>query len=131
MLRMMSLSLIVLAPIGWYHGGWYRRRVYGRVEELLDQGVSAGGCAAINVEGRPIFYLVTKPWSQGQPLYRDVRSSLEEMRSMSMRSFIEHGIERVAMPKIGSGVDQLDWEAFSMGRALRSMYTFTSRTGSQ
>ena len=53
-----------------------------------------------------VFNLVTKVKHYNKPSYGTLRSALEDMR----RQCVGLGIQKVAMPKIGCGLDRLDWE---------------------
>ena len=53
-----------------------------------------------------VFNLVTKPKCYHKPTYDALRQSLETMKSM-MELF---AITKLAMPKIGCGLDRLDWD---------------------
>jgi len=75
------------------------------VGELLDQNVIVGGCAHLQRNNRYIFYLVTKEVSIGKPTYDTLRASLRTMRSKCLR----FGVKKLAMPRIGCGLDKLDW----------------------
>ena len=53
-----------------------------------------------------VFNLVTKPRCFHKPTYEDLMESLEAMREMmEMLS-----VTKLAMPKIASGLDRLDWD---------------------
>lgn len=54
-----------------------------------------------------VFNLVTKPRCYHKPTYDAVREALEMMRSIMELS----AITKLAMPKIASGLDRLDWDA--------------------
>lgn len=53
-----------------------------------------------------VFNLVTKVEHYDKPSYGTLRSALEDMR----RQCEGLGIQKVAMPKIGCGLDRLEWE---------------------
>ena len=53
-----------------------------------------------------VFNLVTKPKCYHKPNYESLREALEMMKSM-MDAF---AITKLAMPKIGCGLDKLDWD---------------------
>jgi len=53
-----------------------------------------------------VFNLVTKVKHYNKPTYENLRSALEDMR----RQCEELGIMKLAMPKIGCGLDRLDWD---------------------
>lgn len=52
-----------------------------------------------------VFNLVTKPRCFHKPTYASLRETLEDMRDQCENLDIEH----LAMPKIGCGLDGLDW----------------------
>lgn len=54
---------------------------------------------------RYIYYLVTKQLSQEKPTYTDFWFSLQEMRNHVR----ENNVKKLAIPKIGCGLDRLDW----------------------
>lgn len=81
------------------------RQLFGKVDELARQKQLPGGCAHIVVNGRCIFYLVTKQRCFHTPKYLHLRMSLQKMRD----TVEEYGIDSVAMPRIGSGLDGLKW----------------------
>lgn len=62
---------------------------------------SGGTCL---LEGR-VLNLVTKPWYWSKPTYLTLKAALRCMRDICM----EHHIKKVAMPKIGCGLDRLEW----------------------
>jgi O-acetyl-ADP-ribose deacetylase (regulator of RNase III) len=61
--------------------------------------------AVLEHEGRFIYYLVTKKYSQEKPRFSDLVSSLQNMRIHCA----EHNVKHVAMPRIGCGLDRLEW----------------------
>lgn len=56
------------------------RSEYGRVDELKNQNVKAGGVAVLNVDSRFIYYLITKTKTYTKPTYKDLFSSLHAMK---------------------------------------------------
>ncbi|PSN50754.1 hypothetical protein C0J52_01173 [Blattella germanica] len=81
------------------------RRKFGHVGELLDQCIKVGGVAVLKLDGRCIFYLVTKLYSYGKPELNDLFSSLKEMRFHCERENIKY----LSIPKLGCGLDRLTW----------------------
>jgi O-acetyl-ADP-ribose deacetylase (regulator of RNase III) len=73
---------------------------------LLDQRARVGHIAVLEHEGRFIYYLVTKKYSQEKPSFDALVSSLEKMRNHCA----EHNVKHVAMPRIGCGLDRLEWK---------------------
>ena len=78
---------------------------YGRVEELKAQNANIGGCAFLNDNGKFLFYLVTKEKYFQKPTYESLAQSLVCMKNHCLR----HGVTKIAMPKIGCGLDKLVW----------------------
>lgn len=56
-----------------------------------------------------VFNLVTKEKHWHKPTLDSLRSALEELYDF----VVELGIKKLAMPKIGCGLDRLDWEDVS------------------
>jgi len=57
-----------------------------------------------------VFNLITKKYSYEKPTYKDLEASLKKMREL----VIKHGIKDIAMPRIGCGIDGLDWDIVRM-----------------
>ena len=53
-----------------------------------------------------VFNLVTKPKCYHKPTYNSLREALESMKT----KMAERAITKLAMPKIGCGLDRLNWE---------------------
>lgn len=81
------------------------KRRFKRVEKLKAQNTPVGGCSVLNINGRYIFYLVTKEKCYQKPTYESLIKSLKAMRSYCR----ENHITSVSIPKIGCGLDRLDW----------------------
>lgn len=60
---------------------------------------------AVLIDGT--FNLITKLWTYEQPMYENLYESLEDMK----RQVQELNIKKLAMPKIGCGIDGLSWVA--------------------
>ena len=67
-----------------------------------DRGDLGVGTAIL--EGR-VINLITKPKYYHKPTYKTFTSSLEDMKRIA----IENNIQKIAMPKIGAGLDRLSW----------------------
>lgn len=52
-----------------------------------------------------VYNLVTKTKAFQKPTYESVRAALEDMRD----DMLENHIDKLAMPRIASGLDRLDW----------------------
>lgn len=72
---------------------------------MIFKGRTRGGCAFIKHNARYVFYLVTKEFYYSYPLYSDVEKSLKRMARLCQ----ENEVKKVAMPRIGCGLDMLKW----------------------
>ena len=57
------------------------------------------------IREKTVFNLITKKYYWGKPTYKTLRKSLEKMKEL----MIEEGIEHISIPKIGTGLDKLQW----------------------
>ena len=65
-----------------------------------------GDCLGTGSQGtRVVFNLVTKKRSWQKPTYKDLEDALYELLEVANLS----GYKKLAMPKIGCGLDGLDW----------------------
>ena len=88
------------------------KRKFGGVASLKAQEVGVGGVATLrSQEGTWVYYLITKEKYFNKPTYDTLRRSLEAMASHMQ----QHGVKRLAMPKIGCGLDGLRWRATKNG----------------
>ncbi|XP_026473944.1 uncharacterized protein LOC113377746 [Ctenocephalides felis] len=92
------------------------RDKFGQVAELLQQRPKTGGFAYLKDKNRFIYYLVTKQRSTGKPRIEDLESSLTQMRD----HMLENNVTKLAMPKIGCGLDRLQWHDVS--RLIRKIF---------
>lgn len=94
------------------------RKKFGRLPQLLSQKQKPGGLAVLEEDSelgtRYIYYLVTKRLSTEKPTYENFWSSLKKMRD-DVRN---HEVKKLAIPKIGCGLDRLDWSI------VKDMITF-------
>ncbi|XP_050293437.1 uncharacterized protein LOC126733979 [Anthonomus grandis grandis] len=83
------------------------KREFGNQAELLDQYVKPGGLAVLFDEEhqRFIYYLVTKKESSGKPTYQDLWESLCKLKD----HIKENKVTKLAMPRLGCGLDRLEW----------------------
>ncbi|KAF4527667.1 hypothetical protein B566_EDAN010892 [Ephemera danica] len=81
--------------------------LFGQREQLLAKNVKVGETTFIKTNQRYIFYLVTKEKSTF-----DCKPSLQSLE-LSLKSLYQHcksfGIKKLALPRIGSGIDGLAW----------------------
>lgn len=59
----------------------------------------------IKAKNSIVFHLVTKNRYWDKPTYRTLKESLIELKTLC----IEQGVKKLAMPKIGCGLDKLQW----------------------
>uniref|UniRef100_A0A3P9Q618 O-acyl-ADP-ribose deacylase 1 n=2 Tax=Poecilia reticulata TaxID=8081 RepID=A0A3P9Q618_POERE len=71
---------------------------FGRVSELKEQKKLPGQCAVLTLDQRFIYYLITKK-----------TAGLEDMKSHCL----QNGANRLSIPRIGCGLDQLQWSEVS------------------
>ena len=88
------------------------RQKFGRVDELTRMGTDVGGVSPLKLGpfgSKFVYNLVTKEKYNHKPSYDTLRSSLEAMRAHAAA----HGVKEIAMPKIGCGLDKLEWSKVS------------------
>jgi len=79
---------------------------FKRHDELYQQRQKQGGLAVLQVDNeRYIYYLVTKKYSYGKPTIYTMWSSLNKLQ----QHIEEHQVKKLAIPKIGCGLDRLEW----------------------
>ena len=82
------------------------RDTFCRVDHLERQNCKVGQTAFLNLEGRYIYYLITKEKYNGKPTYDSLRQCLVNMKE----HMVSNGVREVSMPKIGCGLDFLRWD---------------------
>ena len=103
---------------------------FGNEEALRSQGVGPGGVAILKFPNRFIYYLITKSFSHEKPVYRTLEASLLCMRDHASTT----GITRISIPRIGCGLDELNWSIvrqmlISIFKPTNITITVYSRTG--
>jgi hypothetical protein len=81
------------------------KRIFGRVDELHQQKKQVGDVAVLALNGRYIYYLITKEIYSQKPTIGTLTSALKNM----MAHAIDHGVTAISMPRIGCGLDRLKW----------------------
>lgn len=66
-----------------------------------------------------VFNLVTKKWYYDKPTYETLTRCLEEMKTMMIRS----NITKLTIPKIGCGLDRLQWTVVE--QIIKGVFTDT------
>ncbi|KAH8327632.1 hypothetical protein KR074_004918 [Drosophila pseudoananassae] len=96
---------------------------FGQVDELKRQNRHTGNVAVLEQNGRYIYNLVTKERSHEKCTYTALYYALLAMREHMVSGLIlswiltpnsfhsqrEHGVTKLAIPRLGCGIDRLDW----------------------
>lgn len=85
------------------------RARFGRVSELREQKLGVGDVGVLEAKDRYIYYLVTKDRCWEKPSYKTLKSALVSMK----RHCVSRGVTSLAMPRIGCGLDKLEWRKVS------------------
>jgi len=83
------------------------RNKFGRVNEIEACRATVGDIAVLKEGTRYIYNLVTKEKYSGKPTYQTLKQSLEKMKDHAIRK----GVREISLPKIGCGLDGLQWPA--------------------
>ena len=83
------------------------REKFGRIRELEGAKADIGEIAVLKLGPRFVYNLITKAKYHGKPTYESLRKTLVAMKNHA----IKHQVKNIAMPKIGCGLDKLDWNA--------------------
>ncbi|XP_015764470.1 PREDICTED: O-acetyl-ADP-ribose deacetylase 1-like [Acropora digitifera] len=81
------------------------KKKFGGVDDIKSQGQKPGGVAVLKRGERYVYYLVTKEKYFHKPTYKTLESSLVAMKEHC----VSHGIISLSMPRIGCGLDGLQW----------------------
>lgn len=71
----------------------------------MDQRPNVGDVAYLQQNNRFIYYLITKVYSNGKPTYPSLTNAIKKLRDL----IIKHDVKKLAIPRIGCGLDQLYW----------------------
>ena len=83
------------------------KKRFGMIDWLKNQNKAVGSSLLLQTQDRNIFYLITKESSKrSKPTYKSIESSIIEMFEQA----IKNEISKIAMPKIGCGLDRKNWE---------------------
>lgn len=78
---------------------------FGRVDMLKSQNCRVGDVAVLKEGEHFIYYLVTKEVYWGKPTYESLDKCLVAMKAHALAN----NVSSISMPKIGCGLDGLDW----------------------
>ncbi|XP_053680076.1 ADP-ribose glycohydrolase OARD1-like [Anopheles nili] len=82
------------------------KQLYGKLDELKAQNIGVGGVAVLaDGPSRYVYYLITKKTYNLKPTYDDLTKSLQAMKE----HMAANGVEKLAIPRIGCGIDGLEW----------------------
>ncbi|KAL4136407.1 hypothetical protein QTP88_007955 [Uroleucon formosanum] len=82
------------------------RRKFGQIENLTNQNKEVTEITSIQHNDQNILYIITKNHHQEKPTYETFYQAIKNLRTFCE----ENQIEKLALPKIGSGHDQLNWD---------------------
>lgn len=85
------------------------KKKFGGVQELLNQQKKPGEVAVLKRDGRYVYYLITKKRASHKPTYENLQKSLEATKCHCLKN----GVTDLSMPRIGCGLDRLQWENVS------------------
>lgn len=71
----------------------------------MDQRPNVGTVAYLQHKNRFIYYLITKEYSNNKPTYNSLTAAIKKLRDL----IIKHNVKKLAIPRIGCGLDKLDW----------------------
>lgn len=86
------------------------RRIFGGVGKLIDQSLKVGDVGIVNRHGQNVFYLITKKYSNGKPNIRTMEMALKSL----LKQMKEQNLNKLGIPKIGCGLDGLDWSSVKL-----------------
>jgi O-acetyl-ADP-ribose deacetylase (regulator of RNase III) len=81
---------------------------FGSVDLLKSQNKMVGQCASLvrSSDNLLVSYLITKENYWGKPTYGTLEAALKDFRQHAL----DHDVRTIAMPKIGCGLDRLNWD---------------------
>ena len=90
------------------------------INELRETNGQVGNIVVVREGGRFIYNLVTKEKFSDSPTYENLRLTLEEMKDHALKHFVKE----ISMPKIASGLDQLNWNI--VAKIIKSAFKGTN-----
>jgi O-acetyl-ADP-ribose deacetylase (regulator of RNase III) len=73
---------------------------------LKSQKKQIGEVAVLKNGDAYVYYLITKELYRHKPTYKRLELALTDMKKHA----VEHGVKCIHMPRIGCGLDKLNWE---------------------
>lgn len=81
------------------------KKKFGRVEQLKRSGARVGDVRALFIDGRWVYYLITKDMFFMKPSYSTLENAL-----MNMKRHAElEQVKNIDLPRLGCGLDGLEW----------------------
>ncbi|XP_001946380.2 uncharacterized protein LOC100162846 isoform X2 [Acyrthosiphon pisum] len=81
------------------------KRIFGGVGTLVDQKLKIGNVGIVKRHDQYAFYIVTKKYSNGKPTMKTMEKALCSLLNIMKK----HNLTKLGIPKIGCGLDKLDW----------------------
>lgn len=81
------------------------KKRFGQLETLYAQAEISPNVRILQDGARYIFYLVTKSKYHNKPTYDSLKKSLLDLKTYC----ITYNVSKLSMPKIGCGLDGLNW----------------------
>lgn len=85
-------------------------KYYKAKDKMIDiaknKQIKVGTAVPIESEGETIYQLITKKYYWYKPALNNLKKSLVSLKN----DMLLRNIKEIAMPKIGSGLDELNWE---------------------
>jgi hypothetical protein len=82
------------------------RRRFGRVDELINQNKKMTEIASVKHGDRQVIYIINKNVFREKPTLETMFACIQNLRIFCE----EQNIRKLAIPRIGSGLDELNWE---------------------
>jgi hypothetical protein len=80
------------------------KKIFKRVDELVEQKKQVGEVAYIMDENRYIFYIITKKCYYQKPTYESLEKALRALDQLCSDLKVD-----IAVPQLGCGLDKLEW----------------------
>ncbi|KAF0742801.1 Macro domain-containing protein, partial [Aphis craccivora] len=81
------------------------KSIYKRVGNLMDQKQKVDSVTYLQENNQFIYYLLTKELSKHKPTYNSITAAITKLSDL----IVEHGVKKLAIHRIGCGLDKLGW----------------------